>query len=143
MYGFANVVVWTDRTKTAIRSGNTFSVLMKDTMPIANVLIISGVYLPNDTARINLDNVPRIDTSRVDSVGIWYSLSTDTVNFSDINATRWLSAGQVVDSGSRYSVFIVNPQFNNQKATMHTAVVLVGKNSRRSNVQINGVQGGK
>jgi PKD repeat protein len=135
-YGFANVVVWTDRTTTVIAAGNTASVLMKDTLPINNVLILSGVYLQDDTAKINLDNVSKLDTSRVDSVAVWYSLSTDTVNFSDTNSTRRLSMQQVAAAGNRYSVFIVNPQFNNEKKTMWAAVELVGKNKRISNVQV-------
>jgi PKD repeat protein len=135
-YGFANVVVWNDRAKTAIKMGNTVTVLMKDTLLIVNDLVISGVYLPNDTARISLENLSKLDTSNVDSVVIWYGLSAAAiVDFSDRNSTRRLSAKDVVGAGLRYSLFIVNPLFNNQKTTMRAAVVLIGKNARRSNIR--------
>jgi PKD repeat protein len=135
-YGFANVIVWTDKNKTAIASGNTCTVLMRDTMPIINEIFVTGVYLPDDTAKIILDNISSIDTSRIDSCAIWYSLnSTDSVDFNNRSFTKWLSAKQIVLEGSRYSVFIINPLFNSEKRTIKVAVVLLGKNKRMSNIK--------
>jgi len=132
VYGIMSDILWSDRKTTPFDSGNGALVLMRDTMPIADSLLISGVYIPDDTARIYLDNAAGIDTSRVDSVGVWYSLATDTVNFKDQAFTKWFAAADVVKAGSRYVYSIVNSQFNNEQKTMYAAVELHGKNGRYS-----------
>ncbi len=132
VYGLMTGILWTDKKITPFDSGNGAKVLMRDTMPIVNPLLISGVYLPDDTARIYLDNANSIDTSRVDSVGVWYSLATDTVNFKDQSVTKWYSASDVAKAGTRYAISIVNTQFNNEQKTMYAAVELHGRNARYS-----------
>jgi PKD repeat protein len=135
VYGFMTSILWSDGKRSAFGFGNGTVVLMKDTTPVANQIIISGTYAPNDTARILLDNVSSIDTSRVDTVGIWYSLAGSTVNFKDAAATRWVAARSVVAAGTKYAFTIVNSQFNNEKRTMYAAVVLLGTNDRQSPVR--------
>jgi len=68
VYGFMTSIRWTDGKLSAFAVGNGTTVLMKDTTPVVNQTIISGAYLPDDTARIFLDNVASIDTSRVDTL---------------------------------------------------------------------------
>ncbi len=134
VYGLMTGILWTDKTITPFDSGNGALVLMRDTMPIFDSLLISGVYIPDDTARISLANVGTIDTARVDSVGIWYSLATDTVNFKDNTATKWFSAANLVKGGAGFALSVVNTQFNNEEKTMYAAVELHGKNGRYSPV---------
>jgi hypothetical protein len=133
VYGLMTDILWSDGKTTPFDSGNGAKVLMRDTMPIGDsLLVISGVYIPDDTARIYLDNAASIDTSRVDSVGVWYSLSTDTADFGDRAFTKWFGASDVVKAGNRYPVSIVNTQFDNEQKTMYAAVELRGKNGRHS-----------
>jgi PKD repeat protein len=134
VYGLMTGILWTDKTITPFDSGNGALVLMRDTMPVLNPLLISGVYVPDDTARISLANVGAIDTARVDSVGIWYSLATDTVNFKDNAAAKWFSAADLVKGGAGFALSVVNTQFNNEEKTMYAAVELHGKNARYSPV---------
>jgi autotransporter-associated beta strand protein len=136
LYGFMTSILWTDGKLSTFSPSNGTTVLMKDTTPVTNQLIISGTYIPDSTARIFLDNVDKIDTSRVDTVGVWFSLATGTPNFKDTGATRWMTARSIVaGGGTRCSLSIVNPQFNNVKTTMNAAVVLLGKNDRSSPVK--------
>jgi autotransporter-associated beta strand protein len=136
VYGFMTSIRWTDGKLSAFAVGNGTTVLMKDTTPVVNQTIISGAYLPDDTARIFLDNVASIDTSRVDTVGIWYSLAAGGApNFKDTSATKWVTAKQVFAAGAKWSIDVVNPQFNNVKTTMYAAVVLLGVNGRMSPVK--------
>ena len=143
VYGIMTSVRWTDGKLTTFGQGNGMTVLMKDTTPVANQLIISGTYVPDDTARITLDNVVSIDTSRVSTVGIWYNLTAGTPNFKDTVLTKWISAGAVVGAGAKFSMSIVNSQFNNAKTTMYAAVVLLGKNGRQSPVKQSSFSVGK
>jgi len=135
VYGLMTSIRWTDGKLSSFAAGNGTMVLMKDTTPVTNQTILSGSYLPNDTARIFLDNVTSIDTSRVDTVGIWYSLAGGTPNFKDTTATKWVTAKQVTAAGAKWSFDIINPQFNNVKTTMYAAVVLVGINGRTSPIK--------
>jgi hypothetical protein len=132
VYGIMNGILWSDKTITTFMAVNGTLVLMRDTMSILNNLLISGAYLPDDTVRVNLDNIQTIDTSRVDTVGIWCSLVNGMADFTDKNSTRWISAKEVVMTGGRFSLNIVNPIFNNVQKTFYTSVVCIGKNDRRS-----------
>ncbi len=135
IYGFMTSIRWSDGKLSTFAVGNGTTVLMKDTTPVLNNLLISGVYLPDDTARIYLDNVTSIDTSRVDTVGIWNSLAAGTPNFKDTVATKWVTAKQVFAAGAKWSIDVVNPQFNNVKTTVYAAVILEGINGRMSPVK--------
>jgi len=134
MCGFMNAVLWSDKTTSSFSAGNGCLVLMRDTFPIPNDLIISGVYVPDDTAWINLDNLASIDTSRIDTIGIWYGLVNDSANFGDNSSCRWVSARDVIQAGIRYKLAIVNPIFNIVEKTVYAAVVCKGKNDRMSPV---------
>ena len=136
VYGIMNGILWSDMTVSNFLTGNGARVLMRDTMPIPNNLVISGSYVPDDTALVSLANANNIDTTRIDTVGIWYSLTGDTTpNFTDKNFTVWLSARSVAQAGVNYTYPIVNTQFNNVQTTITAAVVLVGDNGRHSPVK--------
>jgi PKD repeat protein len=132
VYGFMNAIKWSIGDRTPFGAANGTLVLMKDTVPIDNVLLISGAYVPDTTARILLDNVKLLDTSKVDSVGIWYSLTSSTPDFTDKNFTKWIPATAVFGAGDKYSYYINNPLFNSAEDTMYAAVILRAKNGRTS-----------
>jgi len=46
-----------------------------------------------------------------------------------------VTAKQVFAAGAKWSIDVVNPQFNNVKTTMYAAVVLLGVNGRMSPVK--------
>ena len=56
-YGFGTALNWNDGTKSVMQGGNGTLVLMKDTVPPVNNLVISGKYLGVDTAAVYLDNI--------------------------------------------------------------------------------------
>jgi PKD repeat protein len=136
VYGLMNGIFWSDGSKSTFSAGNGGLVLMKDTLPITNNLRISGQYAPDDTAMVYLDNVNKLDTTRVDSVLVWYSLTgAATPDFTDKNFTLRLNARSVARTGTGDTFPIVNPLFNNEQRTFTTAVVLVGHNGRYSDIK--------
>lgn len=143
-YGFMNGIFWSDNTKSTFSSGNGTVVLMKDTMPIVNTLTISGQYAPDDTALVFLGNANLVDTTRVDSVLLWYSLTgATTPNFADTVYTTRLNAKTVAAAGTGDTLRIVNAQFNNAQTTIAAVVMLVGKNGRKSDLKTVSFQVGK
>ena len=136
VYGLMNGIFWSDGSKSTFNAGNGSLVLMKDTFPITNNLRISGQYAPDDTAMVYLDNVYKLDTTRVDSVIVWYSLTgAATPDFTDKNFTLRLTARNVARAGTGDTFPIVNPLFNNEQRTITAAVVLVGHNGRYSDTK--------
>ena len=136
LYGFMNGIFWSDGKISAFDSGNGTLVLMRDTFPIINNLQLSGRYAPDDTALVFLGNANKTDTSRVDSVLLWYSLTGDTnPNFKDTNFTLRLTAKAVARAGAGDTIPIVNALFNNEQRTIAVAVVLVGHNTKQSDVK--------
>ena len=137
IYGFMNGIFWSDGKISVFDSGNGTRVLMRDTFPIvSDFLVLSGRYVPDTTALVFLDNVNQIDTSRVDSVLLWYSLTGDTnPDFTDKNFTTRLGAKTVAAAGVSDTFPIYNALFNNEERTITAAVVLVGHNTKRSAVK--------
>jgi PKD repeat protein len=136
IYWFMNAIFWSDGKKSAFAQGNGAGVLMRDTMPINNDVAISGTYIPDDTVRVSLANVASIDTARVDSVGVWYGIGNEPVDFNNPGATMWAPARRVFDAaGGRYDFSIINTQFNNEEKAMRVAVIQLGKNDRRSPIR--------
>jgi PKD repeat protein len=136
MYGFMNGIFWSDGKLSTFDTGNGTLVLMKDTFPVYNNLQIAGRYAPDDTALVFLDFVNQIDTMRVDSVLVWYSLTGDTTpNFTDKNFTMHMGARTVARAGENDTIPIVNKLFDNVEDTVTAAVVLIGHNGRISDVK--------
>jgi autotransporter-associated beta strand protein len=134
IYGIMNGVLWSFKQTTEFLPENGVLVFMKDTMPIENSFNISGAYVPNDTARIYLETNLAIDTSRVDSVGLWRSLVTTTPDFTNKNFTTWMSAAAMAEKGIRDTFTIVNPAFNDAQDTVYASVICIGRNKRQSAV---------
>ncbi|HEX2956409.1 MAG TPA: DUF2341 domain-containing protein [Chitinispirillaceae bacterium] len=135
-YGFATQVVWNDGTTTPFTNTNGFLVLMRDTVKLVNNLKLSALYAPKDTVTLYLDSIQNIDTVRVDSVGLWYGLGSDTVpNFgSKTAAVKWWSAREIVKgvSGNRFKYQLRSDQFNTIYTTLTCAAVLVNKSRIQS-----------
>ncbi|HUI93899.1 MAG TPA: DUF2341 domain-containing protein, partial [Chitinivibrionales bacterium] len=135
VYGITNAILWSDHSYSTFLAGNGFLVLMRDTARVTNDIRISGTYVPDDTALVRLDNVDKIDTLRIDSVGLWYSLTGDTVaDFTDKNFTTWLKPAVLAKSGTQYMYPIVNTVFNSEQRTIAVAVIQLGFNRTRSPV---------
>jgi PKD repeat protein len=135
-YGFATQVVWNDGSTTPFTTTNGFLVLMRDTVKPVNILRLSALYTPRDTVTFNLDSIQKIDTAKVDSVGLWYGLGNDTIpNFvSNTAAVKWWAARDVVKgaSGNRFKYQLKSDQFNTTVKTLTCAVILVSKSRIRS-----------
>ena len=127
-YGFGTALNWNDGTKSVMQGGNGTLVLMKDTVPPINNLVISGKYLGVDTAAVFLDNISLIDTGKVDSVAVWYGLR-DSVNFSD-SYTKWFPVSALISGAiaNRYTYKIRDPRFNTDTTHAYVAVEEMGKN---------------
>jgi PKD repeat protein len=132
--GFMTAISWSDGKRTPFSSGNGVLVRMKDTVPPVNGLSLSGQYVPNDTARLFVGNIASVDTNKVDSMFIWYSLTTDTADFSDKTFTRGLSMHEVTRSlvSGQYPFSIYNTSFFSSKKTIYSAVMVKGKNDLAS-----------
>jgi PKD repeat protein len=132
--GFMTAISWSDGKRTPFASGNGVLVLMKDLVAPTNALTLSGQYLPNDTARLYIGNISTVDTTKVDSMFIWYSLTTDSADFTDKTFTRGLSMAEVTKSlvNGQYQFSIVNPLFSLSKKTIYCAVMVMGKNDLAS-----------
>jgi PKD repeat protein len=135
--GFMTAISWSDGKRTPFASGNGVLVRMKDTVAPANGLSLSGQYLPNDTARLYIGNISTVDTTKVDSMFIWYSLTTDSADFTDKTFTRGLSMQEVEKSlvNGQYQFSIVNSSFFSSKKTIYCAVMVMGKNDMASPVK--------
>ncbi len=144
VYGFTNAIFWSDKSKSAFNAGNGSLVLMRDTLPIVNNLVVSGRYAPDDTALVYLAFANQIDTSRVASVLVWYSLTgATTPDFTDTVFTTRLSAKSVATAGASDTFAIVNALFNNEQRTITAAVVLVGRNGHQSDIKTTSFSVGK
>jgi PKD repeat protein len=134
-YGFATQVVWNDGTLTPFTTTNGFLVLMRDTVKPVNNLRLAAAYAPKDTVTFYLDSIQKIDTVKVDSVGLWYGLGRDTVpDFeSKTAAIKWWSAQEIVKgaSGNRFKYQLKSDQFNTTFKVLTCAVVLVNKSHIR------------
>ncbi len=130
-YGFATQVMWNDSTVTPFTTTNGLLVLMRDTVKLVNDLKLSALYTPKDTVTFYLDSIQKIDTAKVDSVGLWYGLGSDTVpNFeSKTAAVKWWSAQEIVKgaSANRFKYVLRSDQFNTTFKALTCAVVLVNK----------------
>jgi hypothetical protein len=81
--------------------------------------------------------ISSIDTNKVDSMLIWYSLTNDSADFSDKTFTKVLAMQEVTKAvvNNQYPFNIVNTSFYSAKQTIHCAVMLKGKNGRTSPVK--------
>jgi PKD repeat protein len=140
VYGFVTAVHWNDGTWSAFATGNGCLVPVKDTSTPVNACLVRGKYLGADLAAVVVDGMKSIDTSSVDSVGVWCgSAATDTApDFGNVGAATWyrtqdLSAA--IAATGKDSIVIVNGQFNSGVVkTIWCAVVLKGKNGKYSGV---------
>ena len=100
---------------------------MKDTTPLVNNLAISGQYLGGSLSVIRLDSTATIQTSLVDSVGIWYG-EVPTPNFSDQVYTKWFTTPVVQNGSGHFSDTVTDAQlFAGVQDTIYCAVVVRGK----------------
>jgi PKD repeat protein len=130
-YGFATQIAWNDSTMTPFTTTNGFLVLMRDTVKPVNILRLSALYAPKDTVTFYLDSIQKIDTVRVDSVGLWYGLGRDTTPdfVSKTAAIKLWSALEIVkgSSGNRFKYQLTSDQFNTTFKTLTCAVVLFNR----------------
>jgi PKD repeat protein len=135
--GFMTAICWSDGKRTPFKEGNGVLVLMRDSLPPPIALTLSGVYLPKDTARLYVAGISSIDTTRVDSMFIWYSMANDSANFTDKSSTTGLSMKEVKSAveNNQFPFSIVRASFYSAAQTIYFAVMLKGKNDRTSGVK--------
>ncbi|MBN2187843.1 MAG: hypothetical protein JW699_00205, partial [Chitinispirillaceae bacterium] len=136
IYSFMTVIKWDFGYffTPPLDSGNGCRVLMKDTLPPENNLELSSNFLPWDTMVFRLKDVKdSLDSSRVDSIGIWWGEQTTPVDFSDTSHVTWWTAAELIAKsldtslwGTPTSIFldtVKSAQFNTGIRLMFNFVV--------------------
>jgi hypothetical protein len=136
VYSFMTQLHWDYGYNTPpFDAGNGCSALMRDTLPPSNNLVLASQFLPWDTVIFRLiDTKTALDTSLMDSVGLWWG-ETTLADFSDIAHTKWWTAAQVINGSVDSTIFgdttgmfnytVKNAQFNTGKRKMFTFFVRV------------------
>jgi PKD repeat protein len=136
VYGFTASVHWTDGAWSALTAGNGCLVLVKDTSAPVNVCGISGRYVGTDTAVILVSNLKAMDTSAVDSFGVWCgTAAADSMpDFASPSNARWFDLKREyprLSGTGTDSIVFVNSQFNaGVVKTVWSAVIVRGKNGK-------------
>jgi len=130
-YGIMTGIVYNKKDISTVVSSNGCLVLMRDTASSDNQIIITGKYVKADSGSVQLSNLSSIDTSRVDSIGVWYGRDTSLIDFTKV-PTTWFSSRLLRGQPSgQYSFAISNPLFLDT-GTVWCAVVCKSFNGKLS-----------
>ncbi len=105
-------------------------VIVTDSFPPINNLLISGRHLGGDSVEVSIDSTSTIDTATAQLVGIWYGFS-DSADFQDLLSTKWFQAGAVKES-NRFVAVVRNAQIGVTIRSVYCSVVLKGHNGKLS-----------
>jgi PKD repeat protein len=131
LYGIMNSLTYQNGSLSKFLAGNGSMVLMRDTSTPINSLVISGNYVKGNISSIQLNNLTEIDTSQIDSVGVWYGLDSSKVDFSAPPSLWYASSFLRTRSTGQFAVEVQNSMFIDS-AKIWCAVICKGVNGKKS-----------
>ena len=127
-FGLMTGLYWNNGTISEFSPANGCLVLLRDTVAPVNLLSIAGTHLGGDSARFSLTNILSIDSAKVDSVGICYSLDSATLSFKGAQA-QWFTSEEILsENEDLFSKAIKDIFFDVESKKIWCAVILKGKN---------------
>lgn len=136
-YGLITGLYFKSGKISVFSPSNGCLVLLNDTSTPEIKINISGNYLKDDSALIDILDISSVDTTRIDSIGFCYTLDSSLISFTS-NDVRWFCAKKVLENSSddKFSFVIHDSAFLGIEKTIWIGVVLKSKNSKLSSAVV-------